>query len=74
MPKKWVTLAGIASRMGHGRMRILEETLNDFVKEGRIDGWQFADVTRYEVLTDKDVTRIEAEIINAIRQKRLERK
>lgn len=69
MRKKWVTLTGISSRIGGGKMRILEEVLNDFVGEGKIDKWAFKDPTRYDALTDKDVTKIEKEIIAASRAK-----
>ncbi|MFQ6076132.1 MAG: hypothetical protein ACE5Z5_08365 [Candidatus Bathyarchaeia archaeon] len=71
MPKKWVTLALLSGRIA-GRMRTVEDALNEFVKNKKIDTWRFAGAlegTRYEVLTDRDVTDIESEILNDIRKR-----
>lgn len=69
-----MTLVGIHSRFGHGRIWVLEEVLNQMVSEGRIDSWQVPDATRYEVLTDKDVSEIEGEILSVVRQKMASRR
>lgn len=64
----WVTLHAIGYRIGGSRMSIVEETLNNFVKEGKIVNWQFVGGV-YQVLSDKTVTEIEWEVLTAIRKK-----
>lgn len=60
---------GVAERLGGERSRVIEETLNDFVKEGKINAWRFR-LTDYEVfIGEEDARRVEAEILIKARKK-----
>ncbi|MFQ6075854.1 MAG: hypothetical protein ACE5Z5_06945 [Candidatus Bathyarchaeia archaeon] len=69
--KRWIGIVGVTNILGGGRSTLLEKTLDEFVKQGTIDAWRFADVgpCLYDVLTNKDVGEIERNILDDIKKK-----
>ncbi|MFQ6074652.1 MAG: hypothetical protein ACE5Z5_00760 [Candidatus Bathyarchaeia archaeon] len=53
----------LADRIGGSSIPLVEEILNDFVKEGKIDGWKYSGEPAYEVLTERDITEIKKDIM-----------
>ncbi|MFQ6075850.1 MAG: hypothetical protein ACE5Z5_06925 [Candidatus Bathyarchaeia archaeon] len=67
--KRWITLRQIGRSIGGSRMTIVEETLNDYFREGRIASWKFV-APWYNVLTDrKDFDALEREVMYSIQEK-----
>ncbi|MFQ6076436.1 MAG: hypothetical protein ACE5Z5_09940 [Candidatus Bathyarchaeia archaeon] len=74
--KKWMGIVKVTDALGGTRSKLLEEALNDMIKQGRIETWRCADSGPciYDVLTTENINTIETELILLVKNKMAERK